>query len=76
MHLEKDKKKDKQLKTKNRVIVQVSGGLVTSIHVDDPSAIEVEVVDWDNLKQDMSQHELDETEIHVDGQTNKMEAVY
>ena len=33
-----------------QVVITVQGGVVQSVHSDDPD-IEVEVVDWDNIKE-------------------------
>jgi len=34
----------------NRIIIYVGGGMVQSVHCDDPSEIEVQVFDVDNMK--------------------------
>lgn len=36
---------------KERVVIEVSGGLVTDVHLSDPS-IEVSLFDWDNIRAD------------------------
>lgn len=37
-------------KTPNRILIQVEGGLVQSIHADNPDDVAITLIDWDNVQ--------------------------
>jgi len=58
-----------------KIVISVEGGLVNSVHSDDPK-VDVEVVDWDNLKETLEDSELTQAELDFDEQIKEMNEIY
>ena len=56
-----------------RVVIQIEGGMVTSVHA--PSDVDVTIYDWDTLKGTLDDEELDAAYEECEQKTTGLEEV-